>query len=167
MTDPCHISHQTIYLRHRRELIQYATLILSSHADAEDIVQDAYLRLSPENTRASMSEYKSYLFRVVRNLAFDRLRRRRLEISHSTQATPWWGLPQSNPTPEEQMLVSDQIRQIEALLLNMSKDKRLALEMYRFGGYRIEDIAKHLSISSSAAHRLIQSALTELLHKVG
>lgn len=62
---------------HRR-LVRAATRLLGS-AEAEDAVQDAYLRLLEEKTSEPGHKLKStqaWLFTVVRNLAIDRLRRR-------------------------------------------------------------------------------------------
>jgi RNA polymerase sigma factor (sigma-70 family) len=63
---------------HRRRLTDLARWWLGSRAEAEDAVQDAYLRASAAMTgpRDSM---EAWLVTVLRNLCVDRLRRRRLE----------------------------------------------------------------------------------------
>ncbi len=66
------------YVAYRAELVRYATPILGSREDAEDVVQEAFVRFVPEAAQ-SPSRLKSYLYRIVRNLAFDARRRRRLE----------------------------------------------------------------------------------------
>ncbi|WLS06286.1 RNA polymerase sigma factor [Shinella oryzae] len=153
------------YVAYRAELVRYATPILGSREDAEDIVQEAFVRFVPE-AADEPSRLKSYLYRIVRNLAFDTRRRRRLEARGHPDDTPWWGLPQNHDTPEEQVLLCDRVRQVEAVMEMMPTQKRIALEMHRFGGYRIEEIARHLGVSTSSAHRLIQSGLAELLKKI-
>lgn len=153
------------YAAYRAELVRYATPIIGSREDAEDIVQEAFVRFVPEAAQ-SPSRLKSYLYRIVRNLAFDTRRRRRLEARGHPDDTPWWGLPQGHETPEQQALLCDHIRQVEAILATMPAQKRIALEMHRFGGYRIEEIARHLGVSTSGAHRLIQSGLAELLARM-
>src|SRR3546814_2447480 len=80
--------------------------------------------------------------------------------------TPFWGLPQDRGNPEEHALISDQIRQIELALSLMPLKTRIALEMHRFGGYRMEEIAIHLGISVASAHRLIKAGIAELAKKV-
>lgn len=153
------------YVAYRADLVRYATPIIGSREDAEDIVQEAFVRFVPEAAQ-SPSRLKSYLYRIVRNLAFDTRRRRRLEARGHPDDTPWWGLPQEHETPEQQALLCDHIRQVETILATIPAQKRIALEMHRFGGYRIEEIARHLGVSTSGAHRLIQSGLAELLARM-
>lgn len=64
------------YQRHRRELVSYATRLVLRHGVAEEIVQDAAVRLLaepqlPDDDR----QIRAWLFRVVSNLAIDHLRR--------------------------------------------------------------------------------------------
>lgn len=59
----------------RRRLVRAATRLLGA-ADAEDAVQDAYVRALEANT-LQLNAAQAWLLTVVRNLAFDRLRRRR------------------------------------------------------------------------------------------
>ena len=63
---------------HRRRLTELARGWLGNQAEAEDAVQDAYLRAggSAVETRDSM---EAWLVTVLRNLCMDRLRRRRVE----------------------------------------------------------------------------------------
>jgi hypothetical protein len=89
-----------MYLRHRRSLINYAAPLLGSKDDAEDIVQDAYLRFVRETADEHMPP-KTYLFRIVRNLSFNKRSRRKLENNVVESADiPWWALPQAVETPE-------------------------------------------------------------------
>lgn len=153
------------YVAYRAELVRYATPILGSREDAEDIVQEAFVRFVPEAAQSPL-RLRAYLYRIVRNLAFDSRRRRQLEARGHPDDTPWWGLPQGHETPEAKALLCDRIRQVEAILATMPPQKRLALEMHRFGGYRIEEIARHIGVSTSSAHRLVQSGLAELVEKM-
>src|ERR1700735_977305 len=71
----------------RQRLLAAARRLLRTEADAEDAVQDAYLRAVgtlphfPESMQA-------WLHTVVRNLAIDQVRRKRLERAYLESATP-------------------------------------------------------------------------------
>jgi RNA polymerase sigma-70 factor (TIGR02957 family) len=58
--------------RHRRLLFSVAYQMLGSVADAEDVVQDAWLRWSAAD-RADVIDERAYLVRIVSRLALDRL----------------------------------------------------------------------------------------------
>ncbi|MEM8870359.1 MAG: sigma-70 family RNA polymerase sigma factor [Pseudomonadota bacterium] len=61
------------------EFRAYATAICASSDDAEDLVQDAIERsLRAENRPQSLDELRPWMFRVIRNLHYDELRKRRV-----------------------------------------------------------------------------------------
>jgi RNA polymerase sigma-70 factor (ECF subfamily) len=64
---------------HREELVAYSRRLLGAHADlAEDVVQEAYLRLHECAAAGDpVEEARPWLFRVARNLALDERRRGR------------------------------------------------------------------------------------------
>ncbi|MDH7802113.1 MULTISPECIES: RNA polymerase sigma factor [unclassified Rhizobium] len=149
------------YVTHRVDLIKYATLILGSRADAEDVVQEAFLKFVPEGP-SNPSNLKSYLFRIVRNLALDNRRRNRQDLRERPDDTPFWGLPQDHGTPEEHALFCDEVRQMQTILATLPVQSRVALEMHRFGGYNMEEIARHLGVSVATAHRLIKGSIAAI-----
>lgn len=64
------------YDRHRRELLAYATRMVVRPEIAEDIVQDAFVRLlRAETVPEPAPEVRAWLFKVVTNLAIDHLRK--------------------------------------------------------------------------------------------
>src|SRR3546814_1293981 len=71
-----HSRKLNLYLRHRAELIDYATPIVGDRALAEDVVQDAWLRFSEAGSHDAKTRLirqpVGYLYRIVRNLALDR-----------------------------------------------------------------------------------------------
>lgn len=134
--------------------------LLGSREAAEDIVQDAYLRFAPAKASIGSPEQSlAYLYRIVRNLAFDMLRRRKIEKRQSDDDAPFWTVPQAEPTPEQQALLCDQVRVVSDVLSSLSVEVRVAVEMHRFGGFTLEEVASHLGISVATAHRHVRSAM--------
>lgn len=65
-----------IYERHRRELVNYATRLVLRDGIAEELVQEAALRLLQDRRLPhDEGQIRAWLFRVVSNLAIDHLRR--------------------------------------------------------------------------------------------
>jgi RNA polymerase sigma-70 factor (ECF subfamily) len=65
-----------VYERHRRELVTYATRLVVRPAVAEELVQEAAVRLvQDEQLPPDEGQVRAWLFRVVTNLAIDHLRR--------------------------------------------------------------------------------------------
>jgi RNA polymerase sigma factor (sigma-70 family) len=149
-----------VYIANRTALIAYATRILGSREVAEDIVQDAFLRFAPANSNTGTSaQTLAYLYKIVRNLSFDFLKRQKVEMREKQNEPPFWSIPNELPTPEDFVVVADEVRQISQVLDDLPVDVRIALEMHRFGGYNLEEIATHLGISVATAHRHVRTAM--------
>lgn len=152
-----------VYIANRTALVAYATRILGSRETAEDIVQDAFLRFAPANTNTgSPAQTLAYLYKIVRNLSFDFLKRQKVEARERQNEPPFWSIPNEQPTPEEFVSVTDEVRQISQVLNDLPAEVRIALEMHRFGGYTLEEIAAHLGISVATAHRHVRTAMTRV-----
>ena len=61
----------SLFTEHRRSLVDYATSIVGSRAQAEDVVQEAWLRFDEVARQRLLGESLAYLYRIVRNLALD------------------------------------------------------------------------------------------------
>jgi RNA polymerase sigma factor (sigma-70 family) len=149
-----------LYLEHRVALVAYATHLIGSRTDAEDVVQEAFLKFVPDAIEAATSP-KNYLFRVVRNLAFD-LRRRRAVERRAQEETPDWVEPMPVATPEQQLLFCQDLKRVQTLLAAMPEPVRIAVEMHRHGGFRLEQIARHLGVSVPTVSRMIRNAVARL-----
>ncbi|MEI2301741.1 RNA polymerase sigma factor [Ensifer sp. MJa1] len=151
--------HQ-VYFANRTALVAYATRIVGSRETAEDIVQEAFIRFAPASTPTGPSGLSlAYLYRIVRNLSLDLIKRRKIEAREEQGEPPFWSVPGEVPTPEDIVLVTDEVRRISGALEELPVEVRVALEMHRFGGYTLEEIAAHLNISVATAHRHVRTAM--------
>lgn len=157
-----------VYLAHRAALVDYAAPILGSRETAEDIVQEAFLKFVPARGWSDgPAQPVAYLYRIVRNLSLDFLRRRKLESRGQTEEAPYWTMPHAEATPEQRALFRDDIRRVSAMLAEMPVQTRIAVEMHRFGGYKLEEVAAHLGVSVATAHRMVHTALVEIARQIG
>ncbi|MFG2058912.1 RNA polymerase sigma factor SigJ [Micromonospora sp. NPDC048930] len=93
MTPPAAAQAAGALMAHRPMLLGLAYRLLGSLHDAEDVLQEAYLRWLDVD-RESVAEPRRYLSRVVTRLALDRLRAR--QAARETYVGPW--LPEPVPT---------------------------------------------------------------------
>lgn len=148
-----------LYLTHRAALLDYAASLTGSRAQAEDLVQDAYLRfVPPQPERGPTLNPVAYLYRIVRNLAWDQARRRGGE-QRRQQDPAFWMRPAEARTPEQESIHRQEVEAVAAVLAALPERSRMALEMRRFGGHTLEEIARHLGVSVPTAHRLVHGAL--------
>ncbi|KKJ99195.1 RNA polymerase sigma-70 factor [Micromonospora sp. HK10] len=110
MTQPAAAQAAGALTAHRPMLLGLAYRMLGSLHDAEDVLQEAYLRWLDVD-RAAVAEPRRYLSRVVTRLALDRLRAR--QAARETYVGPW--LPEPVPTDPSPFGPLDTVEQRETL----------------------------------------------------
>lgn len=165
--------HLKLFLAHRAALIDYATPLVGDRSHAEDVVQEAFLRFRPgvragESGRPAIEQPVAYLYRIVRNLALDWARRRPLEQRQAEEGQgPHWLRPPAPRTPEQDLLHRRDLERMAEALDGLSDAARVALEMHRFGGYTLEEIAGRLGVSVATAHRLVKQGVLAVTLALG
>ncbi|GGB37203.1 DNA-directed RNA polymerase sigma-70 factor [Tistrella bauzanensis] len=161
-----------MFMTHRGRLVNYANRIVGDRADAEDVVQDAYLRFEGVADDRPVDEPLAYLYRIVRNLSLDlrrRLGRDRLRlVAEDTGVLA--GMAEDRPSPEAEIGARRALQRVTDAMAELPERTRIALEMHRFGGCSIREIARHLNISTGLAHALVVQGLEhcrQRLHQDG
>lgn len=159
----------TLYLAHRGALVNYANGIVGDRARAEDVVQEAFLRFASawEKSDEAVERPPAYLYRIVRNLAIDRTRQRTREERQQGEESAWWMLPDTPRTPEQEALHRQELARIAEAFSELSPEARLAVEMHRFGGYTLSEIAARLNTSVPTAHRLVRDGMVKIALRLG
>ena len=70
------------------------------------------------------------------------------------------------PTPEASTTARDELRLLNAAMAELPGRTRIALEMRRFGGCKLKDIAAHLGISVTTAHEIIAEGIAHCRRRV-
>jgi RNA polymerase sigma factor (sigma-70 family) len=149
------------FMAHRPKLVSYASGIVGSRAQAEDLVQEAWLRFDAASRLRLLEEPLGYLYRIVRNLALDD--RRRLAREDRGRDTYAAVAVESGVfgtlTPERETLQKDALRVVMEAITALPERTQVALEMHRFGGCKLREIADHLGISVALAHALVAEGI--------
>ncbi len=150
-----------IWRAHRVRLIDSVTQMVGDRSTAEDVVQEAWLRFSrPQNGKADQVQPVGYLYRIVRNLAIDLTRRRKVEsVVVSVDPPVVEQVADFSPSPEQSAVSRDELAHVRAILDTLPGRTRVAFEMYNFGSYTFQQIADHLHISVGMAHHLVKQAV--------
>lgn len=150
----------TLYVAHRRRLTRYASRIVGDHGRAEDIVQEAFLRFRKAAAGRLLAEPVGFLYRVVHNLSQDQNRSAMLERRYVQDGVEdAGGLPQERPSPEQEAIARQELQKVMAAMEQLPERTRIALEMHRFGGCTLKEIAARLGISVSMAQVLVMDGV--------
>ena len=142
--------------RHAAALVLLARQWTPSRADAEDVVQEAFVRFwrSRERTR----DQAAYLYACVKYCALDRLRQRQRQTRREAAVAR----PEAEPMlacPAEQ---DERRAAIEAALRNLPANQAEVLVMKIWGGLTFPQIAEAAGISPNTAASRYRYALAAL-----
>jgi len=155
----------TLFIEHRRSLIDYAAGIMGSRTQAEDVVQEAYIRFSAASGKGASLQGEpilnplAYLYAIVRNLAFSWARRASADAAGSRTAEEIAAVASESPSAETVLLHRDELRVLAAALVELPERTRLAFNMSRLEGRPLREVAERLGISVARAHQLVKTAM--------
>jgi RNA polymerase sigma factor (sigma-70 family) len=146
--------------QNRTHLRAVAYRMLGSVAEADDAVQEAWLRLNRSDTQ-TVENLRGWLTTVVSRVALDMLRARRARHEEPLEgplAEPVITIP--DPTdPEQQALMADSVGlALLVVLETLSPAERLAFVLHDMFGMPFEDIAPIVERNPAATRQLASRA---------
>ncbi len=136
-----------LYASMRPSLLGYAYQIVGSTGEAEDLVQIAFLKLFDQMKRkAEILNVRSWLYRVIHNLAIDNIRRKGI---HEVAVAEWLSNRSLNDTTrsaEDDLITQQRIAQSLGIL---NERERYCLTL-RAEGLSYQEIGDVLGISHKA-----------------
>ncbi len=146
--------------RHRAHLRAVAYRMLGSVSEAEDVVQEAWLRLSRSDT-AAVANLGGWLTTVVSRVALDALRARRTR--REDYVGSWLPEPvldtDDSTNPEHEALLADSVGLALLVVLDtLTPAERLAFVLHDMFGVSFEEIAPIVDRSPAAARQLASRA---------
>ncbi|GAB1821456.1 RNA polymerase sigma-70 factor [Herbidospora sp. RD11066] len=145
-----------MFSEHRKTLIGVAYRILGSVTDAEDVVQETWLRWS-QLPEGHADDERAYLIRITTNLAIDRLRQARTR--RESYVGPW--LPELVATPDiaEEAELADTVElALLVVLETLSPLERAVFVLREAFGYGHAEIGAILGRDEAAVRQLAKRA---------
>lgn len=153
-------SSLSVYIAHRDELLNYANRFLQDRAIAEDVVQEAWLRLSARDGQGEeIANTLRYLYSIVRNLALDWARRASREVLEAPDGPTWRGLSAEVPSAEHVLVQRDEFRSVMDAISRLPERTQIAFRMYKLEGKTLQEVADFLDVSVSRAHQMVRDGL--------
>lgn len=148
---------QAIFLIERPMLLRLLHARLGSREEAEDSLQDIWLKLE-KAPAGPVGDPVAYLYRAASNHAIDR---QRSALRRAMRDADWAGAQAGSseqPAIDRAMIGRERLKQIEDALAAMPPRMQHAFRLYRFEGLPRADIARQMAISVSAVEKLVQRA---------
>lgn len=144
----------------RDRLRAVAYRMLGSRADAEDVVQEAWLRLSRQGTE-TIDNLAGWLTTVVGRLSLDVLRSRRArpEASYDDRLAELVATADDSPAPEDDVALADSVGvALLVVLESLRPSERLAFVLHDLFAVPFDEIGRILGRSTDAAKMLASRA---------
>ena len=162
---------------HDQNVLRLATNLLRSPEDANDIYQEAFLRVYKNlHTFRFDCSFHTWLYRIVSNLCLDALRKRKVRREESSLVETADGYldrmdtiqePRADSDPERS-LESKQVREkIQEVLGGLTPRERAVFEMRHYQGMRLRTIGELMGTSEEAAKNCLFRATQKMRAALG
>ena len=155
-----------LYERSGGKLYGIALRILGSTSDAEEVVQEAFVKIwhSAGRFRAGRGSAQGWMAAIVRNQAIDALRARKAP-ARDIATMP--DLSDPGPTPEASALHADDRRRIESCLDALPQERARAVKAAYVEGWSYDELARHFDVPLNTMRTWLRRALISLRECLG
>jgi RNA polymerase sigma-70 factor, ECF subfamily len=150
--------------RHSRRAFQLAFRMTGSEQDAEDIVQESFLRAYRQLGRfEARANFSTWLHRIVANCAVDVMRSkqgRQARLNEPLDETV--AIAAGQPDPERLAESAEVKHRVQEALATLSPLERAAFALRHHEGRSIDEISRTLGLGTSAAKHAVFRAVRKL-----
>lgn len=149
---------EELFVRYETRLVAYATRYLGSPDLARDVCQEVFLKLINKPPRVLICDSVGpWLFRVTRNLAIDKRRRRKFEIHEDDADIPE---AREDSDPLSEVRARNDVEVMRDLVNRLPQDLRDVVELRIDGAVPFKEISAILGIPQGTAlwrmHRAVE-----------
>src|SRR5437016_6163333 len=153
--------------RHSRSVFRLAFRMTGNEQDAEDVVQESFLRAYRQLGRfESRANFGTWLYRIVANCSLDLMQARRarqaqtrIDSLDDIEAAP---TPAAGPSPERLARSAEIRTHVAAAMQGLSPLERAAFALRHHEGRSIDEISHLLGLRTSATKHAVFRAVRKL-----
>ena len=144
---------------HYARLMRFVRARFRVGVEADDVVQDAYLRLFQSAGQVTIRDTSGFLHKAARSVVCDRERARQVRRRLEAEDANVKNLPLLSPSVEREIIAREQLSIVEKALAELPAKQRATVVMHRFDHISHAEIAERLDISISMVEKHIRRAL--------
>ena len=162
-----------IYFSKRGAIERFLASRLGNTDEAEDVLQDLFLKLNRTDPAQEVQNPTAYLFRMALNLARDHRRERsRARTRDSDWVDARYMMAGTEPvadipSAEAGYHAKQRLAAIRAAIDELSPQCRRVFLLHKFEGLSHADVAQQVGISRSTVEKHMNTALKHLIRKLG
>ena len=154
--------------RHSHNVFRLAYRMTGNEHDAEEVVQDTFLRAYRKLHRfESRARFSTWIYRIAANCSVDLLRTRMRHDQHrgrevSEDRDEMAMLPSDDPAPDRVLFGAEVRREVQAALGGLSALERAAFTLRHVEGWSIDEIGRALGLRTNATKHSIFRAVRKM-----
>lgn len=150
--------YSSVYESHSNALWNFAYYKCGNADDANDLVQEAFVKLWKNCAKVSLNKARAFLFTVANNSFLNAVAHKKVVLNY--RAGKSVGIDRQSP----QFLMEEEEygKRLNAAINQLTEAQRTAFLMNRIDGKKYKEIAEELDISIKAVEKRISQALSSL-----
>ncbi len=161
------------YLERRGDLLRFLKLRCGSATEAEDLIQDLYLKVCAAGEGAAIRDPAPYLYRIATNLLLDRRRAGRRAVRREDEwrrtASTRIGSQEATDaaSPEQAVDARLRLQQLLSAVEELPEQTRRVFRLHKLQGLSHSEVAAALGISRSSVEKHMIAVLRHLTRRLG
>jgi len=148
-----------VYERYYRAMYNTSVRIVKDTAEAEDIMQEAFLKAFDKlDTYSGRVSFGAWLKRIVINHSLDQIKKKKLDFKNVEE----YPHEIKEEKEEQEDDITEQIEELKNALNQLADGYRIVLSLYLLEGYDHDEIGEILNISASTSRSQYTRAKNKL-----
>jgi RNA polymerase sigma factor (sigma-70 family) len=147
-----------VYTQNYADLTRFLRRLCGETALAEDLAQEAGIRLLSAMQREHIENPRAFLFHAAANLARDQLRRRVVAQAHADTLSEF----ECAPGTDQVAAIQQEVALVTSAIAGLPARARAVLQLARIEGYSQKEIAQRLGIAPKTVENHLTRALAQL-----
>ena len=150
--------YQELFMAHARHVRNFLFYKGAKRDEAEDLMQEAFLRLWRECKKVPAEKAKAFLFRVANNLFLDAKKHKQVVLKFQQKQTSG----QENEDPQFLLEAKELQQKLENAIAQLPEKQRTVFLMSRMDKMTYAEIAERLELSVKAVEKRMSQALVQM-----
>ena len=156
---------KALFTEHYKGMYSYACIILKDEVEAEEIIQNVFVRLWEKQTAIQIeTSLKAYLYRMVYNDCMNHIKHKAVVIKFQKEKT--YVMKNETGNAEEKVASTQLNEQLSNALRELPEQCRTVFQLSRFEDLKYREIAVQLGISEKTVENQMGKALRLLRMKL-
>lgn len=147
----------------RSKLLGWIRRRVPDPVEAEDLLQDTFLRVTQRDTAEEVAHFEGYLYRTAESVLADRYRRRTVRRADAHIALEPEDHQAEDADALRALLARERLRAVSASLMTLPERTRAVFVLRRLEGLRYGEIAARLKVSLSTVEKDMARAIDHLM----